>query len=665
GAPPPRKLPGQSSDYTPNGTLSAGNIRGTGINAYASYLLKTDSLGSSGCFEKDLDVTVLNLEPKFSNYDLIIQEGGLTEQDVMLTVRNLPFSQKTICTNFQPTAQLPGDTTLCFGTKLTIDARLVNGLPTNTSPQCRFLWSTGDTTPVVNFSKAPGMHKIWVQISKGGCVSSDTMQATFLQNFLVDLGPDKEICPYDSTLLNAGTHAVNFNWYLPGGDTVKAQQIFTQQEGQYRVRVADAGGCVDLDTIHISHYPLPKTSAGPDSAICFGQTITLQGEGGITYTWQPPDHLDNAFVANPNATPPDSIRYWLITSNQQGCRDTDDVFIAVSPPLFATLPGQLFVCPGDSFRLEATDVKGDTGHYTFTWTDSAGTVLVTGNPAFLHQENITSKMVNLKLEDGCSNAFIDSIEIIVNPAADAAFTATPTEGCAPLTVAFQSTGSGWEWAQFTAGEGDTSETIIPQHTYRQPGIYHPYFSIITKAGCTDSSSQTIIVHATPTANFTAAPQPTRIPNTTITFSANVTDADFIEWDFGDGATEAGNYETIHTYPDTGRYTVMLTATNAHCTSTYSRTIIIRDLIRIHLPNAFSPGNDGLNETFTPVTTAIAHYQLTIYNRWGEQIWKGENEGWNGTSGGAMVPEGVYLYLLKATDDTSAPHFFKGNVTVVK
>jgi hypothetical protein len=50
--------------------------------------------------------------------------------------------------------------------------------------------------------------------------------------------------------------------------------------------------------------PAPIPDAGPDVEICYGQTYTLQGSGGVQYTWAPPSTLSNGSLPDPLSTPP-------------------------------------------------------------------------------------------------------------------------------------------------------------------------------------------------------------------------------------------------------------------------------------------------------------------------------------------------------------------------
>jgi gliding motility-associated-like protein len=73
-----------------------------------------------------------------------------------------------------------------------------------------------------------------------------------------------------------------------------------------------------------------------------------------------------------------------------------------------------------------------------------------------------------------------------------------------------------------------------------------------------------------------------------------------------------------------------------------------------IPNAFSPNNDKLNETFKPVlrfaqelSEGINAYSFSIYNRWGEKIFETNrlSEGWNGYYLGNPAQGGTYMFNI--------------------
>lgn len=85
------------------------------------------------------------------------------------------------------------------------------------------------------------------------------------------------------------------------------------------------------------------------------------------------------------------------------------------------------------------------------------------------------------------------------------------------------------------------------------------------------------------------------------------------------------------------------------------------IIQNEIPNAFSPDNDGYNDTFDPFGWHLENDQpmpvptsaiLTIWNRWNEVVFYADpypENGWDGrTSTGKRAPQGTYYYTLQMT-----------------
>lgn len=64
---------------------------------------------------------------------------------------------------------------------------------------------------------------------------------------------------------------------------------------------------------------------------------------------------------------------------------------------------------------------------------------------------------------------------------------------------------------------------------------------------------------------------------------------------------------------------------------------------IFIPTGFSPNDDGVNDVYQPLFYGIQSYQLTVFNRWGEQVFLGtENQSWTGEN----AAEGVYKIAVQ-------------------
>lgn len=90
---------------------------------------------------------------------------------------------------------------------------------------------------------------------------------------------------------------------------------------------------------------------------------------------------------------------------------------------------------------------------------------------------------------------------------------------------------------------------------------------------------------------------------------------------------------------------------------------------LYVPNVFSGSGDSVNDTFLPrLAGNPATYEFTIYDRWGEVIFKTTkvNEGWNGRYREIVQPEDVYVWMIKFTcNDSEEKYSFTGHVTVLR
>jgi PKD repeat protein len=93
----------------------------------------------------------------------------------------------------------------------------------------------------------------------------------------------------------------------------------------------------------------------------------------------------------------------------------------------------------------------------------------------------------------------------------ATFTASPTSGTAPLSVAFTDTSSGsptgWSWS---FGDGGTSTAQNPSHTYTTPGTYSVSLTVSNSSG-TDTATQSNYITVTPPPpDFTLSASPANV-----------------------------------------------------------------------------------------------------------------------------------------------------------
>jgi gliding motility-associated-like protein len=71
---------------------------------------------------------------------------------------------------------------------------------------------------------------------------------------------------------------------------------------------------------------------------------------------------------------------------------------------------------------------------------------------------------------------------------------------------------------------------------------------------------------------------------------------------------------------------------------------------VHIPNAFTPNNDGINDVFMAKGVDVAEFEMEVWNRWGDQVFKSNSieDPWIGNAhqnGEHYVPDGVYTYAV--------------------
>ncbi len=176
-----------------------------------------------------------------------------------------------------------------------------------------------------------------------------------------------------------------------------------------------------------------------------------------------------------------------------------------------------------------------------------------------------------KLGAGRVNAY-RAVNTGGGPAAPTAnFTASPTSGCAPLTVTFtdQSTGDidSWSW---DFGDGSTSTEQNPTHQYTSAGTYTVKLTVTGPGGSdTETKVDYITVSDVPVADFSGSPTSGNAP-LTVTFTDQSTgNPTSWSWDFGDGGTSTEQNPT-HEYTVAGTYTVSLTVENSCGTDTETK-----------------------------------------------------------------------------------------------
>jgi gliding motility-associated-like protein len=90
-------------------------------------------------------------------------------------------------------------------------------------------------------------------------------------------------------------------------------------------------------------------------------------------------------------------------------------------------------------------------------------------------------------------------------------------------------------------------------------------------------------------------------------------------------------------------------------------------VMIYVPTAFTPNADEHNEFFLIAGTNLLSFEMSIYDRWGEQMFYTNdiNNRWDGKHRGKLVPSGVFSYHIKAYGRDNQTVEKQGKITVIR
>jgi gliding motility-associated-like protein len=112
-----------------------------------------------------------------------------------------------------------------------------------------------------------------------------------------------------------------------------------------------------------------------------------------------------------------------------------------------------------------------------------------------------------------------------------------------------------------------------------------------------------------------------------------------------------------------------------CSVDNSVSISLQKGPKVYIPNAFSPDNDGTNDSFRPYFgKGVKRMKvMRIYSRWGEEVFAikdidardMEYNGWNGVYKGQAVTPDVFVYYVEVEFIDGESKLYKGDVTVIR
>jgi len=126
-------------------------------------------------------------------------------------------------------------------------------------------------------------------------------------------------------------------------------------------------------------------------------------------------------------------------------------------------------------------------------------------------------------------------------------------------------------------------------------------------------------------------------------------------------------ESITTYE-------IFVANEKGCNDRASITVVVEKVRNVYIPSAFSPNNDGINDTFRIFTddTVEQVESFLVFDRWGNVVHQYLNfdprnpaHGWDGTFRGKPMNPAVFTFFAQILFNDGSSQLFKGDVSLIK
>lgn len=351
------------------------------------------------------------------------------------------------------------------------------------------------------------------------------------------------------------------------------------------------------------------------------------------------------------------------------CTVTDSFQITVADLFNPMLSDDMIVCTGEDVNFSIDDQSVNTVWYVNG--EQVGEDLMEYQfPAFSNTEVSVEAVNNI----GCLGQTSGSV--VVNQSPLVLIDEFDLAQCAPFTVQLSNV---YNEDENTIYSWRINDDIYYSTSHLlevgEGDVYDISLSAISSNGCSSDNSLPSFVEgwSNSYALFSSSENNLSYLSPITEFTNESVEFENLNWYIDEELVETQSEFWQYEFPDEEyvSYEVCLEAiTTNSCSSVYCENVFVNSELLVYVPNAFTPNNDGVNETFYPEMKghALDEFELIIFDRWGSVIYTSNDpsEHWMGNvkSGSIYAPSGVYSYSLSVKSKFTAElAHFKGHVTL--
>lgn len=521
-----------------------------------------------------------------------------------------------------------------------------------------FFWDFGDGNTSTDFEPShayanPGQYEVLLVASDtNGCYEADssfvTIEVGLFQGAVTQ--PPGPICPGEPFELEA-SGGIIYEWSPAAfldDSTIANPTAIVFETTTFTVIVSDSCGSDTLEII-LEVYG-GDASVSDDLSICLGDTVTLSASGGSSYTWSPESAvLFQNDTPNIQISPLETTLYFVDIITPEGCDILDSVLVTVFEDMpMPELDDSIRLCLGNSITVIAD------GGDTYLWSPNIEINTVVGPTVEISATQDRYYFVDFTNACGTviDSVFVQVIEVMPLAGND-------TIVCKGDTVNLWASGGvsyDWSPSEFVSNPNAANTIAFPS----SPTTYT--VTVTDENGC--FATENVDISHFPTPYVQTTPDQYPFIGDEVLIGANASSNGSFEWSPPDLVDCSGCSFTTTDVEETTTFIVDFTDENG-CKASDDITVFFEGII--YVPNTFTPDGDQFNNTFFPKGGNIIDFHMIILNRWGEVVFESFDfkGSWDGTYGGIICPDGVYVWKIKYTDVSNNEGELTGHVTLLR
>jgi gliding motility-associated-like protein len=408
--------------------------------------------------------------------------------------------------------------------------------------------------------------------------------------------------------------------------------------GQSFRRLPDGGNWVATPAVP-TYGSCNAVCVPPPNITCTGKALVnvSGGQPPYTYKWN-----DQQFTTTAAVTGLCAGIYTVIVKDANLQTATASVQIE-NLELNASVTTTAIICKGGNNGSINLTLNNGKNPYHYLWSNGDTTAAI---------HNLFAGNYSVAITDSNDCKTDTAVTLAESPVIPTISTNNPTicSGTSVQLIATPSlTGGTYTWLP---GNIHTAAFII------SPILTTSYIVTYNLAGCIAKDTSIVTVHPSPFVSIDVSNHTIMIEDSVVLTAMG--GLSFI-WNNGN------INQTMIMYPVIDTLYCVIASNNNNCYDTACVKIKVKGVSTLYVPNSFTPNGDGINDIFLIPYTHVETFNMMIFNKWGNLLFETNdiNVGWDGKYYSELVPEGIYIYSIKAIGEDGVNYRKLGSVTLLR